>query len=161
RVMSEFLGIAREPMFSPGKVEADRAILDAVADRLRARGHEVRLLGGEKPLPLPGPRTTVFAMCQGEAALATLRAWEAGGTSVINRVDWILDCHRHRQVERLRCTEVRAPESIVLPATVADRVAWPAWLEAKGAWVKRGDVHAVESTDVVFVRGSAEASDVL
>jgi hypothetical protein len=153
--MSEFLGIARERVFSPGKVDADRAILDAVADELRHGGHVVRLVSAEEPLAMPSRKVTVFTMSQGEQALATLRQWERGGIHVINSVDAILNCHRHRMVERFQRAGIATPETILLDPAVPDL--WPAWLTTDGGWLKRGDVHATEPDDVVFVRDVAAA----
>ncbi|HUI27922.1 MAG TPA: hypothetical protein VL403_17705 [Candidatus Kryptonia bacterium] len=157
--MSEFLGIARERVFSPGKVEADRAILDAVAGELRRRGHRVHVVSADERLPTPSRATTVFTMSQGELALATLRRWEMAGVRVVNSVDAILNCHRHRMIERLASAGVAAPETILLDPARVD--AWPPWLVTDGGWIKRGDVHATESDDVVFVRDQAAAILVL
>ena len=52
----DFLGIARERVFSPGKVEDDRAILEAVAARLAATWR-VRLVNADDPLPPVAPAT--------------------------------------------------------------------------------------------------------
>jgi hypothetical protein len=154
--MSAFLGITREPLFSPGKVDADRAILLAVAEVLERRGHAVRVAAGEGALPEPEPGEAVFAMCQGDAALAALREWERRGVRVVNSVASILGCHRHRLLESLRRAAVKAPEALVFDtARVPER--WPAWLESAGGWLKRGDVHATEADDVVFVRDANEA----
>jgi hypothetical protein len=153
--MSEFLGIAREPVFSPGKVEPDRAILDGVAAMLRVRGHAVRVLGADEPLARPTRSTLVFTMSQGEAALATLRRWEADGLRVVNSVAGILGCHRHRLLKGLDQAGVGAPEAVWLPPEAATSpVELPAWLEAEGGWIKRGDVHATQADDVAFVRSA-------
>lgn len=157
--MSDFVGIARERIFSPGKVEADRAILDAVAGRLRSRGHAVRVVSGEDAPPSPRTGTTVFAMCQGDEALARLRAWQERGSAVVNRVESILLCHRHRQLERLARSGVRIPETVLLASVVEPPAAWPAWLEDDGGWLKRGDVHAIAGDDVAFVRGARAARE--
>ena len=145
--MNDFLGIAREPVFSPGKVDADRAILAAVADALVRRGHRVRVVSAEEPLAPPGRGTTVFTMSQGPRALATLRAWEDEGMRVVNRVSAILGCHRHRMSERLARAGVPTPETLVLEGDPP--AAWPSWLGGEGGWLKRGDVHATEADDVV------------
>ncbi|MFN8640921.1 MAG: hypothetical protein U0802_04385 [Candidatus Binatia bacterium] len=85
RRVIDFLGIARERVYSPGKVADDRAILGAVAAHLATR-HRVAVVSADEPLPDVAPPTVVFAMCQGPAALATLRRWEAAGVRVINTV---------------------------------------------------------------------------
>ena len=157
--MSEFLGIAREPVFSPGKVDADRAILAAVADALVRRGHRVRVVSAEESLAPPSRGTTVFTMSQGPCALATLRAWEDAGLRVVNRVSAILGCHRHRLRERLARAGVPTPETLVLDGDPP--TAWPSWLGAEGGWLKRGDVHATEPDDVVAVHSPAAAREAM
>lgn len=155
--MSEFLGIARERVFSPGKVDADRGILEAVAEVLRRRGHCVRVVSAEDVLPRPASGTVVFTMSQGERALAAVRDWERAGVRVINSVGSILNCHRHRMLACFRRASVATPETLLLE----DRATWPEWLAGDGGWLKRGDVHATEAGDVVFVADAAAASKAL
>lgn len=158
--MSEFLGILREAVFSPGKVEADRGILEAVATVLCSRGHAVCLASSEDALPRPTRGVLVFTMSQGEYALATIRAWEADGVRVVNSVEAILSCRRHHLLDRLQRAGVHVPDSVWLgPGETYSPVAWPEWLDSDGAWIKRGDVHATDADDVVFVRGAGAAAD--
>jgi hypothetical protein len=154
--MSSFLGVGREPEFSPGKVDADRAILDTVADVLRARGHRVALARPDDLPPRPTSGTTVFTMAQGADALARLREWELAGFRVVNSVAGVLNCHRHRMCEALARAGVAMPETVLF-ATAAPP-AWPAWLAREGGWLKRGDVHATTEGDVRFVADAAEAA---
>jgi CheY-like chemotaxis protein len=152
-MMSSFLGIAREQVFSPGRVDDDRAILDLVATFLRQRGHGVSVINlptSEWPEPAPG--TIVFAMCQGAEALSRLEGWDARGVRVVNRPRAILNCQRHRTIARLAGSAVAFPESLLVET--ADRIEAPPWI-ARGAWLKRGDVHATESDDVVFLDSEA------
>lgn len=154
--MTDFLGIARERVYSPGKVEDDRAVLDAVAARLAAR-HRVAVVSADDPLPTVAPPTVVFAMCQGPAALAALRGWEAAGVRVINSVAGIEHAHRRRMLAAFARDGVPHPESVVL---ATDATALPAWADA-GAWVKRGDVHATEADDVLHVADRTAARSAL
>ena len=153
----DFLGVARERVYSPGKVEDDRAILDAVADRLRAT-HTVTVVSADDPLPVVAPPTVVFAMCQGPAALETMRGWEARGVRVINSVAGVENAHRRRMLAAFAAHGVPHPESVVLDAD--PHAALPDWVDA-GAWVKRGDVHATEPDDVLRVADRAAARDAL
>jgi len=152
-VTLDFLGIAREPVYSPGKVDADRAILDAVAARL-ATAHRVRVIGAEEPLPEVAAPTRVFAMCQGPAALAALARWETAGVRVVNSAMAIANTQRARMLPAFERQRVAHPPSCLLRTDDPD--ALPAWV-ADGAWLKRGDVHAIEPDDVVRVDGPAAA----
>lgn len=146
--MADVLCIAREAVYSPGKVEADRAILDTVAELLAPHG-AVNVISADAALPAPAANTLVLAMCQGPAALTALRAWQRAGVRVVNTPDAIENCHRTRMLPALRRDGVPHPES-VLVATDAPGVL-PAWA-ADGAWLKRGDVHATCADDVALVR---------
>jgi glutathione synthase/RimK-type ligase-like ATP-grasp enzyme len=152
-VTVDFLGIARERRYSPGKVDDDRAILDAVAARL-ADGHRVHVVSADAPLPDVSPPTLVFAMCQGPDALGSLRRWEAAGVRVVNSVTAIENTHRSRMLAAFERTGVPHPPSRLL--RIDDRAALPEWVEA-GAWLKRGDVHATDPEDVVRVDSGAAA----
>jgi glutathione synthase/RimK-type ligase-like ATP-grasp enzyme len=152
--MSQFLGITREPVFSPGKEEPDRAILVDTAQRLAARGHAVQVVEGTDPVwPEPPPHGVVFTMCQGDPALDRLAGWEARGVRIVNRPDAILNCQRHRTIPLLATTGLPFPETVVVDC-IAD-LAPPPWMARGGAWVKRGDVHATEEGDVVRVQDKA------
>jgi len=154
--MSTFLGITRERVYSPGKVDDDRAILEAVAARLAAE-HEVRILSSEARLADPPPSALVFTMCQGPEALATLRGWQRQGIRIINSPAAIESCHRRRMLAAFDRARVSHPPSfIVSTSTTAN--ALPDWVDG-GAWLKRGDVHATEPDDVVRV-GDADAARV-
>jgi len=146
--MRTFVGITRERVFSPGRVEDDAGILRLVAERLRADGHAVTVIDGDDAQwPEVDTDTVVFTMCQGDRALERLSRWAAAGVRVVNRPDGILNCQRHRTIPLLTVAALRVPPS-VLVATAAPP-AWPAWATA-GVWVKRGDVHATDPADVVF-----------
>lgn len=147
--MSRFLGITREPRFSPGRVADDSAILHLVADELRQQGHIVAVIAGDDDLwPEPTLDTVIFAMCQGPRALERLQAWEARGVRMVNRPDGILNCQRHRTVPALMQARTAFPESLLVETAAQPTL--PDWIAEGGAWVKRGDVHATESDDVVF-----------
>jgi len=156
----QFLGIAREAVFSPGKVDADAGILHAVGDCLRVAGHDVRVVAVDAALHLsPSATTVVFAMCQGDSALALLRRWDHAGARVINRPSAIHDSQRWRTIPLLRRAHIPFPETMICAATstAADLVAdsdFP-------LWIKRGDVHATQADDVVFAASRAVLLDIV
>jgi len=153
----DFVGIARERVYSPGKVDADRAILDAVAAHLGSDAR-VDVITADEPLPAAAPAAVIFAMCQGPAALDALRRWEAAGTRVINSTDGIINTHRTRMIAAFEHHRVTQPPSRLIQTDGSDSL--PEWIDA-GAWLKRGDVHATEPDDVVFVDGQAAARTAL
>jgi glutathione synthase/RimK-type ligase-like ATP-grasp enzyme len=145
--MSEFLGIARERVYSPGKVNDDRAILDAVACRLSER-HRVRVISPDDDWPEPPADAAVFAMCQGPAALSTLRRWESRGVRVINSSTAIEGCHRHRMIRAFEQAQVAQPDTIMVPTDDDTRL--PEWLGGRVAQEKTFATqagHVAESTN--------------
>ncbi len=152
----DFLGVEREPEFSPGKVDADAAILRAVAEHLGDDGSDVVLAGGRDLAEIQPDRSTiVFAMCQSDPAIATLTEWQSRGVRVINRPEAILDSQRFRAIPLLEKTATAVPPTKILRTD-------PEAFEALGAladgpvWVKRGDVHATQADDVVRAVGRSE-----
>jgi hypothetical protein len=158
--MSAFLGISREQVFSPGRVADDRAILHLVADELRRHAHAVTVIAGDDGCwSEPAPDTIVFTMCQGPRALERMQRWAARGVRIINRPEGILNCQRHRTVPTLMHARIPFPESLLVDTAAAPSM--PPWFGDGGAWVKRGDVHATEPDDVVFVDSAAGACTAL
>lgn len=148
--MSTFLGITREHVFSPGRVADDSAILHLVADELRRQGHAVGVIAGDdERWPEPAEDSIVFAMCQGPRALERMQRWATRGVRIINHPEGILNCQRYRTVPALVQARTPFPESVLVETAAEPTL--PLWIANGGAWVKRGDVHATESDDVVFV----------
>lgn len=152
----DFLGVEREPEFSPGKVDADAAILRAVAEHLGNDGSDVVIAGGRDLAAIqPDRRTIVFTMCQSDAAIATLTEWQSHGVRVINRPEAILASQRFRAIPLLQETAAAIPATKILRTD-------PEAFEALGpvgdgpVWVKRGDVHATRADDVVRAVGRRE-----
>ncbi len=89
------IGIYREPEFSPGKVQADAAILDASLAELAREGVEVEALTPSQFLDRPEiGADLVLAMCQSEAALRRLAEVERAGAVAINSALAIRNCYR-------------------------------------------------------------------
>ena len=158
--MSRFIGITREHVFSPGRVEDDSAILHDVAACLRGHGHQVVVISGDdERWPDAADVSAVFAMCQGPRALARLQHWHARGLRIVNTPEAILNCQRHRTVAALSGSGIPFPDSVLVPTAAAPQL--PAWVERAGAWIKRGDVHATQADDVIFVRDSTAVRQAL
>lgn len=138
--MTTIAGVFREAEFSPGRVADDAAILEHAAAALTARGVEVRLGGPE--LALADDVDAVLAMCQSPQALAILdRAMTR--VPVLNSAHAIRSCFRAETVRLLEHAKVPFPATTLLPTD-----ARPA--DVAPCWVKRGDVHATQTDDVIF-----------
>ncbi|MFZ0677403.1 hypothetical protein, partial [Candidatus Binatus sp.] len=89
------LGIYREPEFSPGKVEADAAILDATMAELKREGVEIQTIDAVSFAAGTPPHVDlVLPMCQGPRALKRLAAVEQEGAIPINSALSIRNCYR-------------------------------------------------------------------
>ena len=96
-VVKTCFGIYREPAHSPGRVEDDRAILQAVAQALQARGFSVDLVAPDAEFDTHF--ANVFAMCERTAVLQRLSAAEKTGSIVVNSPEAIRNTYRHRMDE--------------------------------------------------------------
>ena len=145
------LGVYREPEFSPGKVEHDAAILDAVLAELKRHGVEISVVSAAHFVEdSPVGADLVLAMCQGERALGRLVALEQAGrdrgqfgardSQLLSRSSGAGLVHAGVPVPTgaLVRTGSRPPD--LSPLGVLD-------LDAP-MFVKRGDLHALAADDV-------------
>ena len=159
----QVMGVYREPEYSPGKVEADAAILDAVVDQLAALRAETTMMDsarfahGEFRAP-----HLVLAMCQGEHGLARLSTLEEAGAVVINSALAIRNCYRDLLGAGLMHAGVPVPEGVIV------RTAAPLDLKplrtidlSSAMYVKRGDLHALGPDDVQRVEDLKQLSATL
>jgi glutathione synthase/RimK-type ligase-like ATP-grasp enzyme len=149
------LGIYREPEFSPGKVEADATILDAVLTELSSYGVETRATEArtfaEDRQAQPG---IILAMCQGESALRRLAEAEAWGAVAVNSALAIRNCYRDLMATGLMRAGVPTPEGVLVSTAPApDLQAFRRLDLNAGVYVKRGDLHALGPDDVQCVEG--------
>lgn len=151
----QLLGIYREKRFSPGiHTAGDAEILELTQAAFERAGYRTTLVTPER---LPAMRPTarvVFSMCQSLEALDVLQEWEAQGVLVFNTPAAVRTCYRLALVSALRQTTLPFPRSTVVPLDPAASLetVCPTLPESPpGWWVKRGDVHAMQADDVVFV----------
>ena len=141
--MDEWVAVVRDPRFSPLSVEKDRAILQAVADRLGGAQmvEEQRLTTLAKEVFAQ----TDFFLSMGRMTdtLAFLDEKRREGARVINNPQGVAQCARGRLREVMDCLGMPVP-----PAS-----------GAHGHWVKRGDAAAQRADDVVFVPPDASIQD--
>jgi hypothetical protein len=138
--MPTIVGVFREAEFSPGRVADDAAILERTGAALAARGFAVRL--GGAALALADDVDAVLAMCQSAAALATLDA-VAARVPVLNSARAIRNCFRSETARLLTAAAAPFPDTRIIATDAPPPAVTP-------CWVKRGDVHAMATDDVVF-----------
>ncbi len=166
------LAVYRERQFSPGKVEADAAILDAVLGELLGQGFESVAVTGEnfsRQSPSADPRlAVVLAMCQGRDALAHLSWFEQAGIITVNTARSIRNCYRDTLNTRLAQVGIPTPVAVLLSTSMSASDLAAAEGSALGGidlgrrlYVKRGDLHALGPDDVVAVDGLGQFCEAL
>ena len=147
-------GIYRESSHSPGRVDDDAAILDAVGKVLSERGFTVGILHADAAdVALETPNARIFAMCEQDAILARLDKAVQAGAVVINTPDAIRNTYRSKTRARFIEAGVAAPVSWLV--STADAGPRP----ADKVWVKRADFHATQADDVIFAADDADLQD--
>lgn len=142
----KIIAVKRDPRFSPNAVEKDKAILEAVAERMRPYG-EVIYTDEVSGLPeafAAASDTLVLSMARLPETLVFLKEKEKEGAVVVNCPQGVENCTRSRLDAIMRENHIPMP---------------PAEGE-HGYWVKRGDGAAQSARDVVFAADRTEAEAV-
>jgi hypothetical protein len=162
-MMVRALGVYRESEFSPGKVGADAAILDAVLTLLTVQGVATSSVSAAEFVRTPiTDWALILAMCQGEAALARLSAYQSRGVMVINSPAAIRSCYRDRLGELLTRAGAPVPRGILVDTWAAISRCSISGLDLRrGIYIKRGDLHALSAEDVKLVDNEASLGRVL
>ena len=160
--MIRALGVYRENEFSPGKIGADAAILDAVMARLAAQGVRSCTVGAADFVRQPPAACQlILAMCQSQAALQRLRACQESGALVINSPAAIRACYRDRLGEVLSRAGAPVPPGMLVATADGVDGCIGALDPRAGIYVKRGDLHALSAEDVRRVDDTTSLERVL
>jgi glutathione synthase/RimK-type ligase-like ATP-grasp enzyme len=143
------LGIYRERIFSPGKIEDDAAIMDATLEELSRRGWKVRSMHADSISSSFSRPSNALSMAQSGRVLNILEDWSKQGTRVMNTVASVLNCYRKPLIHLLSTAGVCIPSSRIVGTRDAE--AEFSLQPGDGFWLKRGDVHAIEPGDVARV----------
>lgn len=171
------VALFRKASYSPNQHRTnDTAILEETLARIVARGwtearvDETEIEAAIDPdtgrvrSDLIPPAELYLNMCQGARASTALRAMEREGVRILNPPSSVLACHRHRLVPAMRAWGVPFPDTEILEGLGSEGSAVVrAAIDAnEQIWIKRGDVHAERTEDVVAVPASdvARAIDV-
>lgn len=167
------LAIFRKASYSPNQHRTnDTAIMEETLDRLVVRGWsalrmdeseiEQRILRFDPDDHVSMPEAELYLnMCQGARAANALAALESSGACILNRPSSVLACHRHRLVPAMLAARIPFPATEIIDLTTtpdeslaASPLVQQATRSGEPVWIKRGDVHAERSEDVVMVRAS-------
>jgi hypothetical protein len=146
--MTQFLGVYREPICSPGRHrENDAMILELVAAALEQSGYRVALVPGEAAARFANDGSLVFSMSRSPVVLELLSQWVSEGRTVINHPAAVLATARSRLAGR-KPGAVDFPRSHVVPTARAMRERVRQSLPHEDWWVKGGDLYASRREDV-------------
>src|SRR5216110_1488519 len=155
--MKRLVALYRSPTYSPEVHRRnDTAILDDTVAGLEQRGWQVSRAGEGEVAAGRLPQADLYVnMCQGPAASERLLDLVPREALAVNPPASVLNCHRHRLVGRMAAAGLPFPRTLIVP-TAEPRAVLPLVHQLNGdgrpVWVKRGDVHAETSADVVAAK---------
>lgn len=153
------LGIYRERIFSPGKVQEDAAILGGTLMELTRMGYETRSVQAEALESVNSWTPWVLTMAQSDRCLRVLEGWRRHGVRVFNATTAVRNCYREPLIRLLTQNGIPMPRSRISPLEgVEDCVSFG---PTSCYWLKRGDVHALNPADVVKVASGEELTESL
>jgi hypothetical protein len=158
--MRRLVALYRSPSYSPAQHRSnDTAILDETVTALERRGWNVTRIGEADVAAGRLPVADLYVnMCQGPAASERLLDLVPRAALAVNPPESVLNCHRHRLVGHMAAAGVAFPRTFIVPT--ADPQALVSLVhqlngDGRPVWVKRGDVHAETSADVVSAKEAA------
>lgn len=135
--MRKVLMVQRAECYSPNSVENDKAILQAVADRMVRRGYDVCWASEDNPQLTATTPNCHIVLSMGRHA-ATLR--------------WLANMSRRRNIVVMNSPEGVARSARTLLDTIMEQTGTPKAPAdgPDGYWLKRGDAAAQEKDDVQY-----------
>lgn len=147
-----FLGIYREPEFSPGRhLSNDAKILRLVGQALEREKVTVTLATLEDARGLWKNADLIFSMCQGPRAVEELAGWKKQGAFILNDPDASRATYRDSLCSVAREKDLGFPHSEFINTNAHPRELdkYQGWFTGGSAWLKRADVHATSPSDVI------------
>ena len=142
----KILAITRAPQFSPNSVESDRAIMQAVADRLVGKGYSVTIIS-ETELSMFNVQYSMFnGTILSMGRLPHTLAWlSRQPCRVINTPQSVTACSRSSLEQIMLRHHLPCP---------------PKWGD-KGYWLKRDDACAQQPDDVLFCKDEQAVAEAI
>ncbi len=157
--MLEIAGIARKTEFSPNHELNDFLIMQRTAEELMQLGAKVKIYREEDIFTEEIIEDFIFSMVQSPDGIKKLLEISEQKKIVINTPESVLNCYRYNMNRILSENEIPFPKSIIVDTKTKDYDFLNDFEEK--IWIKRGDAHAVQKEDVVFINDKSKVSYVL
>lgn len=158
------LGIYREEIFSPGKIQEDKEIMNDTLTEISKFGGNIKAIHPDvEAIPEKCDADLVLNMAQSGKTLSILSRWEKDGVRIINSSHSVINCYRRNMVRLLKENQIPMPRSWIYELEVIKNelsLAYASeWIGAY--WIKRGDFHALEPGDVAKVTSLEQMEKIL
>jgi glutathione synthase/RimK-type ligase-like ATP-grasp enzyme len=157
--MIEIAGIARKTEFSPNHELNDFLIIQKTAEELMQMGVKVKIYREEDIFNEDISEDFIFSMVQSPAGSKHLLEIAKDKKFVINTPESVRNCYRYNMNRILEDNKIPFPRSIIVE-TNTNKFDFLDEFESK-IWIKRGDAHAVQREDVIFIDDKSKISYVL
>ncbi len=148
-------GVMRLNIYSPNNIGNDEKIFNATVKALENLGCRVRVYTETDFQSSEIDEEVIFSMGRQDKTISKLLALECKGRKIINTPAGVENCIREQMTKLLLEANVPHPKSIIT-ATKIDDSFFNRYNLGFPCWIKRGESHAIEKEDVVFVSNSAE-----
>jgi hypothetical protein len=151
--MKPFLGIYREPAYSPGRHNSnDAKILRLVGMALERENIPLKLTTIDEARNCWKDASLIFSMCQGPDAIAELTEWQSSGALICNDPAASRATYRDFLCRLMLENHLAFPKSVEVKTDGSeDLKLLEPFFENDGAWLKRDDVHATQAGDVLRI----------
>lgn len=157
--MIEIAGITRKTEFSPNHELNDFMIIQKTAEELMQLGIKVKIYREEDIFNEEICEDYIFSMVQSPAGVKHLLEIAKSKKFVINTPVSVLNCYRYNMNRILEDNKIPFPKSKIINTDTKD-YNFLNDFEDK-IWIKRGDAHAVQKEDVVFIDDKSKVNYVL
>jgi glutathione synthase/RimK-type ligase-like ATP-grasp enzyme len=157
--MLEIAGIARKTEFSPNHELNDFLMIQKTAEELKNLGAKVKVYREEDIFNEEIKEDFIFSMVQSPDGSKKLLDIAKSKKFVINTPESVRNCYRYNMNRILEENKIPFPKSIIVNTDTND-FGFLDGFENK-VWVKRGDAHAVQREDVIYLDDKSKVSYVL
>jgi glutathione synthase/RimK-type ligase-like ATP-grasp enzyme len=157
--MIEIAGIARKTEFSPNHELNDFLIIQKTAEELMQLGVKVKIYREEDIFNEEICEDYIFSMVQSPAGAKHLLEIAKNKKFVINTPESVINCYRYNMNRLLAENGIPFPKSIIVDTNIKNFEFLDEFKDK--IWIKRGDAHAVQREDVVFIDDKSKVNYVL